>query len=96
MRLSIIVILILLIASLSYADTFKIYYDCFPREVQKIFKDNGFNLDLDANDRTPNSWGFIRSEGEWFSINSYKPATAEEMEKLRIIISDYMAGKYEE
>lgn len=65
------------------ADQFVIPFDCYPKQIQEDFENRGYKLDLDGNERTKESWGFIENKGAEFIIYTYRSATDEE---LRMII----------
>jgi len=62
-----------------YADKLLVPFECYPKEVQKLYIENGLKLDLDRNDKTPDSWGFLINEGGQYWIYTYKPVTDEEL-----------------
>ena len=80
-----ILIAILLITSSAYSDELRIPFQCFPKDLQMDFEDAGLKLDLSANDRTKDSWGFVVSKGSSYSIFTYKAITKDEMELVRKI-----------
>lgn len=83
-------ITLILLSTVCFADQIIVPFDVYPKELQKVFIDNGINLDLDPVNRTRESWGFIKNEGTSFSIYSYKMMTPEEMEIIRLILIDQM------
>ena len=80
-----IVTVMLLLCSLSYADSFRIPFSCYPKEVQKDFQIAGYKLDLSPNDRTEESWGFIESRGSHYFIHTYRPAVAQDFEVIQSV-----------
>ena len=78
--------LLVLLAIYAYGDELKVPLDCYPRELQTRFAKHGFKLDLNGNDRTRDSWGFLENKGTDFSIITYEPMTEEEFyETIKII-----------
>ena len=86
MKKTALIIIIILITSISYADEIIVPFSCYPRETVKVFERTGRKLDLDRNDRTPDSWGFIWNEGSRFKIYTYEPATEEDFNTIKDII----------
>lgn len=64
------------------ADQFIVPFDCYPKELQAEFAERGVKLDLDPNERTKDSWGFLKNEGSQHIIYTYRPATEREMMML--------------
>lgn len=77
------VVLFLMIHTTSFADMVSIPFSCYPKKMQASFEKRGYKLDLDGNDRTEDSWGFIVNKGNKFEVYTYKPITVEELEMLR-------------
>ena len=82
-------ILILLIATNCYADSFKVPFSCYPKEVQKVFTEYDVKLDLDANERTEGSWGFLENKGTEYWIHTYYPTNTKIREELFFILHKY-------
>ena len=82
----ILIILMLLITTIAYADEYTIMGSCYPKKIQQQFADKGLKLDLSGNDRTPDSFGFILNEGTQFKIFTYKELNEEEMTLMLKII----------
>jgi hypothetical protein len=72
-------VLFLCVSSIAYADKIIIPGSCYPKKIQKEFKNRGIKLDLSGNDRTKESWGFLVNEGSEFTIYTYKGATEEDL-----------------
>ena len=70
------------------ADSLQIPFDCYPKQLQKAFEVYNLKLDLDGNDRTHHSWGFLRNEGDKFFIYTYKPITRKELDLVMKIIME--------
>jgi len=81
-----IAVLLLMCASMAYADKLIIPFDCYPKEIQTQFAETGRKLDLSGNDRTRESWGFIVNEGSQFTIYTYKSASQEDFTVMMNII----------
>lgn len=69
------------------ADELIIPFECEPKEIQKTFKKAGFNLDLDGNQKTKKSWGFLKNEGSSYRIYSYKGLSGDELERITKILN---------
>lgn len=86
------VILLILLTTLlsvnSFAEKFTIPFSCYPKEIQKKFEERGMKLDLNGNDKTPESFGFIQNEGREFVIYTYKDLSDEDLERMRSAILD--------
>ena len=85
-RIFLLTILFVFICNLCFADKLIIPFDVYPKEVRKEFKKYGFKLDLNGNDRTKKSWGFIVNEGTHFTIYTYESINAKELELTQKII----------
>lgn len=77
------IIIIMLLTTNAYADKIVVPFTVYPKEIQQLFKDKGYKLDLSGNERTEDSWGFIRNEGIEFTIYTYKGVTGEELEMIK-------------
>lgn len=86
MKRIIFAIVLILNASLAYCDEIRVPFSCYPTDLQDDFADKGKKLDLSANDRTPDSWGFIESKGSYFIIYTYKSATSEDFNLITQIV----------
>lgn len=72
--------------SASLADEIRIPFSCWPKELQQMFLEYNRKLDLSANDRTNNSWGYIASQGSSYSIFTYLPVTEDDFYVIREIV----------
>ena len=63
MKYIIILFLFLSVSLFAYADKIQIPFSCYPKELQKVFKDNGIKLDLDGNERDKDVLNWISSKG---------------------------------
>ena len=72
--------LFLFICNLSYSDELLVPFSCYPKDLQKRFAENGRKLDLNGNDRTPESWGFLFNKGAGYVIYTYRTATPKDLE----------------
>jgi len=81
-----ITILVLISSSLVFADIIQIPFDCYPKEVQKIFKKVGKKLDLNSSDRTEDSWGFIDNKGTHYDIVTYKQVSMEDLNNIQKLV----------
>ena len=82
------ILLILFLTKGAYSDVLQLPFACYTKEIQAEFNKCGKKLDLSANDRTKESWGFLVSEGTSFKIYTYQPATQEDFEIVMKIIGD--------
>lgn len=86
MKILSIAFLSLFTASVAFADRIDVPLSCYPKEIQAKFEKKGKKLDLSANDRDENSWGFIESKGSSYSIYTYRaleiPKDLEEIQKI--------------
>ena len=74
----IIALILILLTTNAYADKIIIPFSVYPYELQRIYAEHGKKLDLNRNDRTPDSWGFLMNEGTNFTIYTYESATDED------------------
>ena len=88
MKKIIIAILLLFICQIALADKLELMFECYPKEIQAKFKKAGIKLDLNGNDRTPNSWGFLENQGSRYNIYTYKPITPEGLIQVQKIIME--------
>lgn len=68
------------------SDELQVPYSCYPRELQAKFAEYDVKLDLSANDRTKDSWGFLKSKGSKYSIFTYESATEEDFNLIMRIV----------
>lgn len=79
------IVTILLLPLACFADEIRYPFSVYPKKVQAKFAEYGIKLDLNGNDRTEDSWGFIESKGSSFIIYTYRSATKEDFKLLREI-----------
>lgn len=65
--------------NIAIADELSIPYSCFPKLLQAKFSENNLKLDLDGNNRTQDSWGFLKNEGASYKIYTYRSVTTDEL-----------------
>ena len=70
------------------ADKLRIPFSCFPKEIQLDFQRKGLKLDLNGNDRTRDSWGFIMNEGNQYVIFTYRSLNNEDFDTVSEILFD--------
>jgi len=75
-------LVLFLVFGIAFADELSLPFSCYPRLLQKKFYEYNLNLDLDGNDRTESSWGFLKNEGNKYTIYTYKSVTKEELESV--------------
>ena len=81
--------LIICICTVANADKLMIPYDCYPRELQQRFLENGYKLELDSTLREADSWGFLENEGSQYNIYTYKPLTDKELQDILELTNGY-------
>ena len=64
------------------ADEIQIPFSCYAKDLQKEFLERGYKLDLSGNDRTRDSWGFLKNEGSKYSLFTYASVTSEELNMI--------------
>ena len=70
------------------ADQIQIQFTCWPQELQTKFLENGKKLDLSANDRTDDSWGYLFSKGSEYVIYTYHAVTGEELDIVKKVVNE--------
>lgn len=80
------ILVILLLPLTIFADEFRIPFSVYPKEIQAKFAEHGRKLDLNGNDRTEDSWGFIENKGTAFVIYTYRSATKKDFKVIRKIL----------
>ena len=88
MRKIFIIIAILLITTSCFSDEIQVPFSVYPKKLQARFLEKGYKLDLNANDREENSWGFLESRGAKFSIFTYRQVTPQELNDIQKIIME--------
>ena len=74
----------------AYADELQQPLTCYPKKVQEVFSKYDLKIDLYPEDRISDSWGFLRSYGNNFSIFTYKKLTKEELKLTIKIMREYI------
>lgn len=87
MRRFLFILVLFLFITSAYADEFRIPFPCFPKQLQARFAEYNRKLDLDGNDRTKDSWGFIENKGTRFIIYTYYSATEEDLNIIMAIVN---------
>ena len=90
MKRLILLLIFILITTNAFADKLGIPFSCYPRELQACFAKHGLKVDLSGNDRTYDSFGFIKNEGTEFWIYTYYNCTREELELIMKVIWESM------
>lgn len=86
-RIGVFFIIALFICSSAFPDKLGIPFQCYPKQVQEKFAKHNMKLDLRAEDRTEDSWGFLVSEGSNYYLYSYNSVKIpEELELIQKII----------
>lgn len=89
MKKAMLIIVFMFITTSLFADRVDIPFSCYPKKIQAAFAERGKKLDLSANDRTDDSWGFIESKGSNYSIYTYEPLDIpKELEEIQKIVSE--------
>lgn len=65
----------------------KIPFECYPRQIQKAFAEKGYKLEINGEDREPDSWGFIVNKGNEYEIITYKGVTQQELTDIWEIVN---------
>ena len=86
MKKLIIALILLLITTPVFPDKLHVPFSVYPKEIQKVFADKGLKLDLNGNDRTRDSWGFIDNQGSFYYIYTYENLTSDELMLVMDII----------
>ncbi len=89
-KLIIALILIFLLTGTAYCDKLQVPFSCYPKQLQEVFAGQGIKLDLDGNDRTPESWGFLKNEGAEYYIYTYYAVTEEGLMIVMDLIWEHM------
>ena len=84
----ILILIIILFCSLGFAGELKIPFNCYPKQIQTKLAERGYKLDLSANDRDENSWGFLESRGSSYSIFTYQSVDKETFKVLQEVIME--------
>ena len=84
-KLLVVLALFFLLSTSAFADKFIIPFSCYPKKVQARFAEHNLKLDLDPNERTEDSWGFLRNEGTQYSIITYHSITEKEFELIMFL-----------
>jgi len=81
-------IFIIFLSITAYADQIELPFSCYPKQVQAKFAEAGYKLDLSANDREEDSWGFIESKGSTFNIFTYRQIDIETLNDIQKIVME--------
>ncbi len=81
------ILVILLLPLTCLSDEFRFPFSVYPKKLQAKFAEYDRKLDLNGNDRTEDSWGFIENKGTAFVIFTYRSATKEDFKIIREILS---------
>lgn len=92
MKRLILILLFLSITSFALADELQFPFTCYPKKIQEIAFKYGYIIDLESEERTKLSFGFIRNNGLKFSIFTYYPMEAKDFEATIKIINEYTEG----
>ena len=84
---------IFLLSPKACADQIQIQFTCWPQELQSKFLENGKKLDLNANDRTDDSWGYLFSKGSEYVIYTYHAVTGEELDIVKKVVNEVELAK---
>ena len=82
------IITFLLVITILSADELTIPYSCYPKVIQTKFAEHNLKLDLNGDERTKDSWGFIKNEGAQYKIFTYKSITREELNLVTKIVGE--------
>ena len=76
----------LLFTGIANSDVLQIPYSCWPIQLREAFSEKGIKLDLDPNERTKDSWGYVLNKGSTYDIFTYYSATSEDFKIVQEII----------
>ena len=85
MRIVLLIIFLLFTTTIS-ADMLQVPFSCWPIELKKAFAEVGKKLDLSGVERTKDSWGYIKNEGNRYTIYTYKSVQKEDFEIIQKIV----------
>ena len=80
----------MLIATNVWADKIQIPFSCYPRQLSEDFARHGYKVDVNAEDRTKDSWAFIKSEGSSFWLYTYYPVQDRDFEMIKEVIWEHL------
>lgn len=84
-KIFIAIVLLFMIGTAS-ADELKIPLSCWPKDLQVEFSKSGRKLDLTPTERTKDSWGYVQSYGNKFSLFTYHSATQEDFTFIQTLV----------
>lgn len=90
------IVLSLFLSNVSYADEFIIPFSCYPKQIQEFFAQRGKKLDIVANDRTRDSYGFLVNKGSEFIIYTYHPTTDKDFNLMMDVMKQNITGDSDE
>ncbi len=95
MKIIILLLISILFFNIAFCDELRIPYSCFPKALQAKFSEHNLKLDLDGNDRTQGSWGFLKNEGAKYTIYTYRSVTTDELNLVMKIAGEVGRGENE-
>ena len=68
------------------ADELLVPFSCWPKQLQDEFSKYDKKLDLNGDDRTKDSWGYLVNKGDTYVIFTYHPVETEEFKIIQEIV----------
>jgi len=90
----IVVIGVMFVCQLAYADRLIISSECEPQELQKEFKKNNLILDLPQDKKTKFAFGLLENNGAGYVIKTYKPVTDDQLEIVKLVNNAVLEETY--
>lgn len=88
MKRLIVVVLMMLVCGTALADKVSVPFECWPQDLKERFEARGYELSLDANDKTRSTWAFLLNEGSKYHIMTYRPVKVEELNMIREVSTE--------
>ena len=93
MKTLFIIVFILSIASVSFSDELDIPFSCWPVELQQAFLKYGKKMDLNSDERTDDSFGYILNKGSKYVIYTYHSVSPEDFEIIKKVTFEVELAK---
>ena len=75
-----------MVSSIAFADELLIPFSCWPKQLQTEFAKYNKKLDLNGDDRTNDSWGYLVNKGDTYVIFTYRSMGTEEFKMIQEIV----------
>jgi len=86
--IAIVLLLIIILAPKCYCDQLQLPFSCYPKDLQQGFARRGIKLDIDSNNRTKESWGFLENKGTYYILVTYKPVTDKDFDVIDAVTEE--------